>query len=256
MLRRLVGCAREDLEAGAFTAVIGQGLTESTPRPQDAQHLVAVVGGVKVVERALFRTFSQQFRHVATIVVNSLAHLDSCAAVEPVGLDARRTGPVDLGFHGDAEFATITKRRLMVRRNAGRPGIEELALVEGADLLAAVSKVDRRAFADGEVAAADAVARLDNGAFITGLAQFIGGRQSGRTGAEDDDADALTATGRQIRHARPGLVAHQTHGLHGAIGAGGAHQGRETRDNLPSCCHSPAPIVLPETTIVIVAGPP
>ncbi len=110
-------------------------------------------------------------------------------------------------------------------RNAIRPGVEELAVVESARLRLAADFGFDVASTHRPAAATSPVARFQHGAGIAKFAQFVGRRQPGQTRAEDDDAlvvrlpvqpqrasvvrrrgDAQRA-GRSVRHRSPPIKA-------------------------------------------------
>ena len=110
-----------------------------------------------------------------------------------------------------------------------RAGIEVQVRIEFAELARAVGHVEPGAAPDAQVAAADAVARLQHGAVIAGLAEFIGRRQAGDAGAENDHLGAVRLAPRQRQRLGRRRGAHEAHRLHGEIGGAVATSTR----NLP-----------------------
>src|SRR5215831_8824152 len=107
-----------------------------------------------------------------------LAHLDRLAAVGVPIVETRPAAGIDLDFEGDAEFLAIAEDRLMGAWNASRTCVPIHLGIEFAELSCAIVHVEPGAAPNAPVAAANAFARLQDGAIVAGLAEFVSGRQA------------------------------------------------------------------------------
>ena len=170
-----------------------------------------------------------------------LAHLDGLAAIGGGIVEPRTAAGVDLDLEGDTELPAIAEHRLMGARDARRAGIPVHLGIEFAQLPGAVVHVEAGAAPDAPVAAADAVARFQDGAIVAGLAELIGGRQSRDAGAEDDDLGAVRLALLQRQRLRHRGGAQKAHGLHGEIGRPVAADAADLPQELPTRAAHPAP---------------
>ena len=121
-------------------------------------------------------------------------------------------------------------------RNSRRTGVEVEPVVEAADLDFLLDLLDPRAAPDRPTTAAGAIARLENAAVVTGLAELVSRRHAGQPGAEDDDRRAGPRTRREIGRAGVGhRHRQQPESLHGDVGRAVAAGERDAVDESPSC---------------------
>ena len=232
-----------DLVAGAGGAAVGGEFVEVAVGFEEGGHAVAVFGREGVVEAAAVDGFAEEFADVASRVGHGLAEAEGFAAVGGWGLEVGAAAAVDFGFQCHAEGAAVAEHGLVVAGQAGGAGVEIFAVREVADLLGAVGHVDAGAAADAPVAAADAVARFDEGDAVAGLAEFPGGDEAGDAGAEHDDAGPFGRAG-ELQGRAIGVFGHHAERAHGGECGAETTGGRNAFNELAACGQEDPPILL------------
>ena len=106
----------------------------------------------------------------------------------------------------------------MVAWEASRTRIPIESRFEVAELARPVGKLDACASTNRPIASADALARLQHGAVISGLAEFVCRRETGNAGTQDHDLGPVrTAALKRDRLGDRG-EGEETHRLHGQVG--------------------------------------
>jgi len=171
--------------------------------PQEAidsekiQHRGVVVWGELLIERAFLHTFGQQFGNMAASVVDGLTLADGFAVEDVVVLQQGAAGGIYFDFEFHSQLAAITQHGFVDGRQTRGTAVEVVAFVEGAVLRGSVSEDELRSAAQSPVTATGTLARFKNSAVESGSAQFVGGDQSGDTGAENDDFGPAAGGRRQ-----------------------------------------------------------
>ena len=178
-----------------------------------------------LIERAFLDAFGEQFADMAARVVNHAALGNSRAAVQLVALHQRAARGVHFDFKRDAQLAAVAEHGVVRGGQSRGPGVEVVALLEGAGLARAVGKVHLRPVANAPVPAAGPLARFKNRARPSRFAQLVGRNQPRNAPAENHHARAFavdeaqrdgfasrfgngqqaraTASGRRRRRIRP-----------------------------------------------------
>ena len=150
-------------------------------------------------------------------------------------IEPRVAAGVDLDLERDARAPGNSRAPPGGARDARRAGIPVHLGIELADLAGAVGHLERGAAPDAPVAAADAVARLEHGAVVAGLAELIGRRQPGDAGAENDDLGAVAVALLQASAAPPtAAVLDEAHRLHGEVGRPVAADAADLTQEVPT----------------------
>ena len=208
--------------------------------PQEGEHPLLVMRGQFLIERAAVDRLAEQFGDFAARIVDRLAQLDRLAVIGRGIVQQRAAIGIDLDLERDAELAAIAEHGLMMAGEPRRPRVPVQALVEFADLAGAVGHVERGAAPDGPVAPADAIADLEHGAVVAGLAELVRRRQAGHSGAENDDLGAVTGAPLERQRLGDGSRAKEAHRLHGEVGGAVAADLRDPAQKFPTGAAHPA----------------
>ena len=227
------GRPRQGLVARPRRALVEQVGRQIAVLPQKREHPLLVARRQLLIERAAIDRLAEQLRDFAARIVDGLAHLDRLAAIRGRIEQQRAAAGIDLDLERDAQLPAIAEKGLMMAGHARRAGIPVEVLIEFADLARAVGQLDLGAPADRPVAAADAIAGLEHRAVVAGLAELIGGRQSGDAGAENDHLGAVAGARFERQRFGERRRAEEAHRLHREVGraisAGGATCRRKSR---------------------------
>ncbi len=229
--RRLPRGAGRNFVAGTVCATEEQIGIQIAVLAQELDHAVAIVGVELLVESALADALGQQLAHMAARVVHHAALGDSYAAVQLVVLHQRAARGIDLDLERNAQFVAVAKHGVVRGGQARGPGVEVVALLEGAGLARAVGEIHIGAVADAPIAAAGALARFENRARPPRLAQLVGRDQAGNSPAENHHARAFavyetqrTGFGGRFRDGQQPKRLHQDEGSAVSAHMAGSHQ--------------------------------
>src|SRR5262249_44777863 len=167
-------------------------------------------------------------------VVDRLAQLDRPPGVDRLVHEQRAAAGIDLDLERDAELPAIAEHALVVAGQPRRTGVPVEAVIEIAELARAVGELERCAAADGPGAAADAIARLEHGAVVAGLAELVGGGQARHPGAEHHHLGAMVRAALERERLGDRRGADETHRLHCEIGRAVAADLRDVPQEVPT----------------------
>src|SRR5262249_23314323 len=127
--------------APTLRAAVGRVLFQITECPHEREEPFDIVFGQYRVEAAPVDAFAEEFRQIASRVVNDPSLFHGAAAVQVIRLHQRGARRIDLYFERNAQLLAVAKYRAMNGRNARRAGIHVLSGLPVATLHGPIGKL-------------------------------------------------------------------------------------------------------------------